>query len=239
MAQRNALLLLVGNTSLRWRVARGDAFVDGGVAPGAGPLPDALRAVAETCDVFACSVNPPALARARAALVVPLTVLGEGRPIPIANRTREPSRVGTDRLLAALGAWKRVGASIVVDAGTAITVDLVTEGPTFEGGAILPGPALCAEALNRRTALLPLVAIDRAPDTALGRDTEEAIRAGVYFGAAGGIAMIAERLRAGRDDIAMVVTGGAGMMLMSALPGNCVYDADLVFHGMAAAVERR
>jgi type III pantothenate kinase len=236
MAQRTPVLLLVGNTSLRWRVCRSGAFVEAGVAPVAAPIPEALRVLATTCDVYACSVNPSALARVRATLEVPFTVFGEDRPIPIENRTRAPERVGVDRLLAALGAWRRAGAAIVVDAGTAITVDLVTAGPTFEGGAILPGLALCAEALHSKTALLPLVTIERAPKSVLGLDTEDAIRAGVYFGAVGAIRLLVEELRAEREDRAVLVTGGAASLLMASLPEHYVLDADLVFRGMAAAL---
>ncbi len=235
MPQRNPLFLLVGNTSVRWRVLRADAFVEPGVASVGAPLAAPLRALAECHDLWVCSVNPPELARIRAELQVPCTVFGEDRPIPIENRTRAPERVGADRLLAALGAWRRAGAAIVVDAGTAITVDLVADGPVFEGGAILPGPALCAEALHRRTALLPRVTIERAPGSALGLDTEEAIRAGVYFGAAGAIRLLVEKLRAGREAAAVLVTGGAAPLLMPALPEHWVLDAALVFRGMAAA----
>ena len=237
MDRRPLLLLLIGNTSLRWRCVRGGQFAEGGAAPVADPPPDALRARARGTDAYAASVNPPGLARLRAALGAPIPAVGADIPIPIENRTREPARVGADRLLAALGAWLRAGASIVVDAGTAITVDLVAPGPAFEGGAILPGPARCAAALHGAAALLPPVTIDRPPASALGRDTEEAIRAGVYFGAAGAIRFLIENLRAGRGELPVLVTGGGAELLLPALPAGCILDGDLAFRGMAAALD--
>ena len=237
MAPRPRLLLLIGNTSLRWRVERGGELASGGAAPVGEPPPEALRGLARACDAYAASVNPPRLARIRAELGLPIPAVGEDIPIPIENRTREPARVGADRLLAALGAWRRAGASIVVDAGTAITVDLVAGGPAFEGGAILPGLARCAEALHGATALLPRVTIDRPPQSALGRDTEEAIRAGIYFGAAGAVRFLIEKLRAGREGLPVLVTGGAAELLLPALPAGCIVDRDLAFRGMAAALD--
>ena len=103
MAPRPRLLLLIGNTSLRWRVERGGELAEGGAAPVGDPPPEALRGLARACDAYAASVNPPRLARIRAELGAPIPAVGEDIPIPIENRTREPARVGADRLLAALG----------------------------------------------------------------------------------------------------------------------------------------
>ena len=96
-----------------------------------------------------------------------------------------PQRLGVDRWLAIIAAFHRArGAAIVVDAGTAITIDVVNRRGEFVGGLIAPGLRLMARALHDHTALLPEVepARMRSP---LGRHTRDAIRAGISFAAEG------------------------------------------------------
>lgn len=105
--------------------------------------------VEEGIPVIVASVNPPALeafARlsAEAAGVRP-EAAGVDFPIPIETDVDEPEKVGVDRLLAALAAYRQVkGACIVVDAGTAVTIDAVSADGVFQGGAIFPGLDLMA-----------------------------------------------------------------------------------------------
>ena len=244
MSDFDYLALLIGNTSLRWR--RAGRRRTGGRVAVADPLPaDVLRLAAQLpCRI--ASVNPPRLARLEGELGrerTDVTVVGRDVPLPIRNETRRPEQVGVDRLLAALGAWRLAGAAVVVDMGTAITVDLVTEGPCFRGGAILPGPRLWADALERDTALLPAVAIDTVPPSPLGRTTEEAIGAGVTWGTIGAVRALVEALRAeARRDAAanltrscaLIVTGGAAELFLPHLSDDARYEADLVFTGLEA-----
>ncbi len=135
------------------------------------------------------------------------------------NRCREPERVGADRLYAAAGAAALFRSScIVVDAGTALTVDaLLVEGATaaFLGGAIAPGPALTAAALASGTARLPRVE-PRPGAHALGTVTEDAIRAGLVVGFRGAAERLVEEVAAeARLGAAPVVlTGGAREFLL-------------------------
>ena len=175
-------------------------------------LLDARLEAAEMA-VVVCSVNPPALARLRQALAAagqaPPLVAGEDFSIPVEADVDEPARVGTDRLLAALAAYRRAeGACIVVDAGTAVTVDAVDVGGTFLGGAIFPGPDLMARALAEGTAQLPLVKPEYA-ESILGRNTRDAIRAGVHHGWRGGvIMMLAAALSEVGEHASVFLTGG-------------------------------
>ena len=77
-------------------------------------------------------------------------------PIPI--RLAEPQNVGVDRLMACVAAFELCGGqpAVVIDAGTAVTVDLLAEG-AFQGGAILPGMRMSASALDRYTEKLPYI----------------------------------------------------------------------------------
>jgi len=83
--------------------------------------------------------------------------------LPLVVQVDEPGQVGIDRLLNAVAANRRRPpglAAVVIDAGSAVTVDLVDATGAFCGGAIFPGLRLMAQALHEHTALLPLVAVD-------------------------------------------------------------------------------
>lgn len=130
-------------------------------------------------------------------------------------RTTEPLRVGIDRLLGAIAVNRlRCAASpaISVDMGTATTVDLIAADGGFEGGAILAGPWLSLSALHAGTASLPAIDVcDRAkPPAAVGKSTEEALAAGAFWGAVGGVN---ELVRRAADEASgepqVFLTGGA------------------------------
>jgi type III pantothenate kinase len=113
------------------------------------------------------------------------------RDIPIQVNVDEPDRVGIDRILNVFAAAGRVRSgqpAIVVDAGSAVTVNLLDESGAFAGGSIFPGLRLMALALKEHTAQLPLVATEGPlPDGPPGTNTEAAMRLGILYAAAGGI----------------------------------------------------
>lgn len=120
-----------------------------------------------------------------------------------------PQKVGIDRLLNALAAYRQTKKStIVIDFGTAITIDVVSRKGEFLGGLILPGIRASAYALNKQTALIPEVDIKR-PDTVIGKNVEDAIKAGIYFGTTGSIIHIIRKIRKVYEDLQYVIaTGG-------------------------------
>jgi type III pantothenate kinase len=112
------------------------------------------------------------------------------RDVPLPIRVDAPERVGIDRLIAALAANRLRQpdrAAIIIDLGTAITVDLLEADGAFAGGAILPGIATSARALEERTDALPRVPLEilDKPPAALGKSTVHAIESGIYWGAIG------------------------------------------------------
>lgn len=139
------------------------------------------------------------------------------------NRCDPPHGVGRDRLFAARGALELLHRSaLVLDAGSALTVDLllvpadVGAHASFEGGAIAPGPDLLARALAQGAARLPAVALS-ADAPALGRDTRAAILSGVLHGFRGAARELATRLEleAQRGELPIVLTGGAAPLLLA------------------------
>jgi type III pantothenate kinase len=145
------------------------------------------------------------------------------RDVPLQLAVGAPERVGIDRLLAALATnqlRQPARAAIVVDMGTAITVDLVTATAEFAGGAILPGMAMSARALEEQTDALPHVEVGawQNPPPPLGKATIPAIEAGLFWGAVGAVRELVEQLSAGIDRPADIfVTGGNSQLLADRL----------------------
>jgi len=171
--------------------------------------------------------------------------------IPIPVRVDAPDEVGADRLVNAFAAGRLYGTpAVVVDLGTATTLDAVARDGAYVGGAIAPGAELGLAALAERTALLPRITL-RAPHQAIGRSTVEAMRSGTVFGQVGMVRELLGRVReellrsesqSGRDTRAgadagpvhSILTGGHSRAEWAALiPGIDVIDPDLTLKGLA------
>lgn len=160
--------------------------------------------------------------------------------IPIRVRTDVPARVGIDRLLAAFAAnhlRSSERAAIVVDLGTAITVDVVEPDGAFAGGAILPGIGMAGRALAEQTDALPHVRFDPShPPSPVGKSTTSAIEAGLFWGAVGAINELINQQAA---DLALppdvFVTGGAGGTVAGPLAEHhrVRFEPHLVLAGIA------
>jgi len=163
--------------------------------------------------------------------------------LPCPPAVAEPHRVGIDRLAAGAAAAAvkpRDSGVIVVDCGTAATVDLIAADGRFLGGAILPGPTLMARALAQGTSKLPDVrALEHADPPAMpGGNTREAIAAGIGWGMRGAIAELVARSRlALGPSTPVLLTGGWSGAILPALPG-AIEMPDLVLVGIALAAER-
>ncbi len=171
----------------------------------------------------------------------PLTVATAGI-VPLAVRVDRPSEVGADRLVNALAAARLYGTpAVVVDFGTATTLDCVAADGAYIGGAIAPGLELGLEALAARTAKLPRIEL-RAPDRAIGRDTVSAMQSGTIFGYQALTAGLLTKVRRELADLAgvapsdvhAILTGGlSAAPWASALDGIDAIDPDLTLKGLA------
>jgi len=109
-------------------------------------------------------------------------------------RYKAPHEVGADRLVNAVAGVEVYGAPLViVDFGTAITLDVVSPDKAYLGGTISPGMALSMEALFGKTSKLPKVALE-APESVIGKTTMESIQAGIMYGTAGMIDSLVRRI---------------------------------------------
>jgi pantothenate kinase type III len=163
--------------------------------------------------------------------------------VPLPLRVDEPERIGIDRLLAALAANRlraRDRAAIIVDLGTAITVDCVEPDGGFAGGAILPGIGMSARALHEQTDALPRVAMERLehPPPPLGKSTVPAIEAGIFWGTFGAVSELVSRQSTGlAAPPDLFVTGGGAQQVTELLaqhhPGLVHHVPHLVLAGIA------
>lgn len=166
--------------------------------------------------------------------------------LPLAIDVDYPEKVGIDRLLNAIAANARRQpgqSTIIVDSGTATTVDRVDGRGVFCGGAILPGFEMGAKALHQYTALLPLIQHHRLHDrepSPIGRNTTAALESGLYWGHVGGVRELITRMSDPAADKAPLVllTGGAAPVLRPHLP-NAEWDAGLCLQGLALAAAHR
>jgi type III pantothenate kinase len=212
--------------ALRWQKLRGDLSVRrGDTVHGfvAGSNPDGVGSVLE-----GWPKDWPAP-----------TMLDDVSQFSVVIRLDQPQKAGVDRILNAV-AVNRIRLAgqpaVIVDTGTATTVDAVSPDGAFEGGAILPGFELCARALNQYTAYLPYITVDELQEESsdpLGVNTRAALRSGLIWGQVGAIKELVQRL-AQRWETApdVVLTGGGAPLAAPHLP-QARWEPHLSLQGLA------
>jgi len=169
-----------------WAAQHGEKLMSG-VAAGANP-----QGLARVVDSWPEDWPEPA-------------VINDPTMLPIETSLIYPRRVGIDRVLNAVAAntlREKDCPTLIVDSGTATTIDRISPEGVFEGGAILPGFELCARALHFYTALLPRISMDELatqPHEPLGRETRAALRSGLFWGQLGSVKELVSRLSNGDD----------------------------------------
>jgi type III pantothenate kinase len=129
-----------------------------------------------------------------------------------------PNEVGADRIVNAVAAYRKYKtALIVIDFGTATTLDVISEKGEYIGGAIVPGVMISAEALFQRASRLPRVEIFKAPDTVIGRDTIDSIKSGIIYGNAAMVDGMVERMAGEMNSKPRILATGGIATLISGL----------------------
>lgn len=159
----------------------------------------------------------------------------------ITVKTDNPVEVGADRLINATAGFERYRAAlIIVDFGTAITLDCVSGKGEYLGGAIAPGLGISLEALGSRTARLPRVDITNPPPHAIGTNTVDAIKSGLLFGFGGMVEELVRRLRLEMaPEVPMVIaTGGMAGLIAPFAPSIKAVLPMLTLEGLLLLHER-
>lgn len=185
---KNNLVIDIGNTNTSFGVFNGKRLIRSWDIP-----TEKISAKADLKlkkiifeKVIICSVVPKVTERLKANLnkkskIQPL-IVGHNLTVPIKNLYSNPRQVGQDRLVNAYAGLKIYNAPlIIVDFGTAITFDLVSEKGAYLGGIIVPGLNISLEALFEKCALLPKVNLSN-PKSLIGKDTKTSILSGILNG---------------------------------------------------------
>lgn len=249
------LLLDVGNSRLKWAWSSAGGLVNRGqalhrnrdlaaaldLALQGSPRPDEVRVANVAGPAAAALIRDATVAKFD---VAPVFACSSDVAHGLRNGYRDPGQLGVDRWLAMCAAWQKFpGPLCVVDAGTAVTVDIIAADGQHGGGLIVPGLALMAAALRRETGDL-----DRAAGPDLDRDMRETgpqDRYSLGLDTAGGIrlgairslvALIADCLAGGGavdGGSRLVVTGGDGARLAGWVGLPDAHLPDLVLEGLA------
>lgn len=243
------IAISVGNT--RAHIGR---FVDGNLTASERMPNDDLAGIAQyvvqewasisdkpRAAVAIASVNDELAARLVSAIEDQLAVeiyrVGDDLPVPVGRQLDPETITGVDRLLNAAAAYDAVKqACVVVDAGTAVTVDFVDGEGVFQGGAIAPGASMQLKAMHQYTSALPELDFCKPDDEAFGRSTAQAMLQGVYYGIRGMVWRLVEQYAARYGAYPLVVvTGGDATTLFESDELIDRIVPDLTLLGIAAA----
>ena len=168
-----------------------------------------------------------------------MAIVGPGVRIGMPIRIDNPREAGADRLVNSVAAYERVGsACVVVDFGTAITYDCVSDDGEYLGGIIAPGVEISMEALTERAAKLPRIDLT-APRALIGKGTVDAIRSGIIYGFAAQVDGILERIRDELgDETEAIATGGLAQTVVPYCEGIDDVDPLLTLIGLRIIHER-
>jgi type III pantothenate kinase len=236
------LLIDAGNSRIKsalWREGRIE-FVES-VETGSSHPPAAWHSLGSPERILASSVAGPAVETRitewtkSAWSLIPEFAKVRRTAAGMNTRYEDPARLGVDRWLAALAAYHLAGgAAVVVDAGTALTIDVIDAGGTHLGGSISPGLSLMAKSLTHNTAHLRLHSLIASDDVAT--NTAVAISTGCRDAVAGGIERMRDKIRRSLvGDMHWYITGGEAQIVMTASSIDFQHVPDLVMRGLVLA----
>lgn len=149
-----------------------------------------------------------------------------------------PAEVGADRLVNGIGAWNlRRCKQVVIDFGTAITFDCITDKCEYLGGSILPGIAISLEALSTKTANLPHIDVSEPPASIIGKSTVHAMKSGILYGYGGMIDRLTgeiqkEMTTSTSEEFRVIATGGMAKLIAPYATTIDSIEPMLTLHGL-------
>ena len=192
----------------------------------------------EISDCIISSVVPPVLNSVRTGLQKILgrkpMVVGPGLKTGLNIRVDDPARVGSDRIVAAVGALISYEAPLILlDMGTATTFEVVGRGNTYLGGCIIPGVRTALDGLIANSAQLPGISLE-CPGKVIGTNTVDCLRSGILWGAAAMIDGMLVRIEEELGEKATVLaTGGIAPLVVPLCKREIILEEDLLLKGLA------
>ncbi len=234
--------LIKGNLEHRGSAVRGkdkDAFV--------ADLEQHWRKVKKPKAIVVSNVAGSGYAKALSAWTAerwqlqPRFIVAEHQAYEITNAYNNAERLGADRWASLIAARRHVrGPVCIIDAGTAVTIDVLNENGVHQGGLIIPGLAMMRHALLEQTEdLLPATATPASGDISLlARDTQDGVNGGTLYALVAVIDRVVADVRTELGtDLARIITGGDAEALLPLLAGNYHHHPELVLEGLAVIAE--
>ncbi|MBQ5717653.1 MAG: type III pantothenate kinase [Alistipes sp.] len=235
------LLIDIGNTRTKWAVWQGDSELEQGVVESFSiDWVETLKRRYSLRYGLVCSTrgDVESVCNLLQKSGLKALVFDADCPVPIKNGYLTPRTLGRDRLAAAVGAATLYPDRevVIIDLGTALTIDHLTADGCFSGGVISPGLEMRFRALHTHTAALPLV---EPTDTegVVGRTTEEAIALGVMNSVAFEIEGYLARFAKKNGDFIPILTGGAAKYFVKRIKNTIFAEPNLVFCGLNRILE--
>lgn len=253
MTEVRALLFDAGNTRLKWayytrgRISKSGSVTheqlhDKGYAALTGRMPRNVTHAA------ASNVAGPGLATKLSSVIglhasIDIRFANcQRHAFGVTTSYRQPRRLGVDRWVAMIGAWNEFRSALcVVDAGTALTIDLLDRSGRHLGGQIIPGIDMMGDSLRSRTSdIAPARRRSKNPGEGLdifGKSTDDAIAYGSLSAACGAIERAEKRLRSAAMRPKIVLTGGDASRILKQLNSNVIHRPNLVLQGLATMLQ--
>jgi type III pantothenate kinase len=238
------LVIDVGNSVLHWGLSLDGKNISkfGGVKHReAGDLP-ALTGLGkdQAPQVLVASVNPKPMPLLRSAIKKTWGIkdceIKAGQNWCPESDVDFPQEVGVDRLLNARAVKEaQPQGAIVVDHGTALTIDLVQAGGIYSGGVIVPGIMMSSKVLAEKTSLIPRIDFAKPPSV-IGKNTVDCVRSGLYFGLAGMVQHLVLLIRQeNKAELPVIVTGGDAEFLCHEVNFETLFSPQLTLQGILLA----
>ncbi|MFA6291888.1 MAG: type III pantothenate kinase [Victivallales bacterium] len=233
------LVINIGNTNTQYGIYSGGEIRDVKYVPTAEFMKNHKR-IPELSSGLPIAVSTVVPAAKKALPGKNVFWVGPSAKLPVSLKKVDSSTLGADRIanIAAVAKSAKLPA-IVIDFGTAVTVDAVNGKREFLGGAILPGRMLLRKCLNDFTAQLPLVALSEKKPKALGRNTKDAILSGTDLAVLGSVKEIISRIKIEMNvkKCMVTATGGDAGFFMENMKGLKFGGKALTLLGIAACWE--
>lgn len=193
--------------------------------------------VSDIEDCIISSVVPPVFNSVKTGVIKVIgkqpLVVGPGLKTGLNIHVDVPSQVGSDRIVVAVAALAEYKAPLILmDLGTATTIDVVEPENRYLGGVIFPGVKVSLDALTSRAAQLPAISLDR-PKTVVGKNTVDCMRSGMMFGTAAMIDGLVDRIEEelGHSST-LIATGGMAQFITPLCKREIILEKDLLLKGL-------
>ena len=193
--------------------------------------------ISEISDCIISSVVPPVFNSVRTGVIKIIgkqpMVVGPGLKTGLNIHMDVPSQVGSDRIVIAVAALAEYKAPLIlIDMGTATTMEVVEPDNVYMGGVIFPGVKISLDALTSRTAQLPGISLDQ-PKQVIGKNTVDCMRSGMMYGSAAMIDGLIDRIEEELGHRSTIIaTGGLARFITPLCKREIIMEKDLLLKGL-------